>query len=76
VLSSHQPLRLEVPKQDNEVLFSVDGFDQKIPLYPFYLDIRQSAFYIQLVRLPQHHFFETLRNKLMWGIDYRDAKGR
>jgi NAD+ kinase len=76
VLSSHQPLRLEVPKQDNEVLFSVDGFDQKIPLYPFYLDIRQSAFYIQLVRLPQHHFFETLRNKLMWGIDYRDATGR
>lgn len=72
VLSSRQPLRLEVPKQDNEVLFSVDGFDQKIPVYPFYLDIRQSSFYIHLIRLPHHNFFETLRNKLMWGIDYRD----
>jgi NAD+ kinase len=71
VLSSHQPLRLEVPKQDNEVLFSVDGFDQKIPLYPFYLDIRQSSFYIHLIRLPHHRFFETLRQKLMWGIDSR-----
>lgn len=72
VLSSRQPLRLEIPHQDNEVLFSVDGFDQKIPLYPFHLDIRQSNYYIQLIRLPDHSYFETLRQKLMWGRDQRD----
>ncbi|MBK9732121.1 MAG: NAD kinase [Chitinophagaceae bacterium] len=33
--------------------------------------VKKSAHKIGLVRLPDHHFLETLRKKLMWGADAR-----
>src|SRR5262245_1341263 len=35
------------------------------------LAVKKSSFTIGLVRLPDHHFLETLRTKLMWGADVR-----
>jgi NAD+ kinase len=35
------------------------------------LAVKKSNFTIRLVRLPDHHFLETLRKKLMWGVDAR-----
>jgi len=35
------------------------------------LTLRKAPFSIQLVRMNNHHFFNTIREKLMWGIDAR-----
>jgi len=35
------------------------------------LAVKKSSFTVGLVRLPDHHFLETLRKKLMWGADTR-----
>lgn len=72
VLSSKRPIRISVPAQENEVLFAVDGASHIITQYPFDIEIQQSDFAMNLIRLPGHDFFETLRNKLMWGRDYRE----
>lgn len=36
------------------------------------LNIRKSEYYINLVKLPGKNFFNTIREKLMWGMDKRN----
>lgn len=36
------------------------------------LTIFKGNFYMNLIRLPQHTFYKTLREKLMWGLDKRN----
>lgn len=74
VLPSDKSLRITVEPQEHEVLFSYDGEIYEIQAYPFEVEIRRSDFTINLVELPDQSYFETLRNKLMWGMDFR--KGR
>lgn len=74
VLPSDKFLKIKVEKQEHEVLFSYDGEIYEIQSYPFEVEIRRSNFTIDLVELPDQSYFETLRNKLMWGMDFR--KGR
>ena len=55
----------------------LSAWDQKLVLGFFEyiahqtLRIKQADFKLNLVNLEGHHFFNTLRNKLMWGADKR-----
>lgn len=71
VLPSDKSLKITVHKQQHEVLFSYDGEIYEIQAYPFVVEIRRSNFTIDLIELPDQSYFETLRNKLMWGMDFR-----
>lgn len=71
VLPSDKSLKITVEKQQHEVLFSYDGEICEIQAYPFEVEIRRSNFTIDLIELPGQSYFETLRNKLMWGMDFR-----
>lgn len=71
VLPSDKLLKVRVEKQDHEVLFSYDGQINEIRSYPFEVQIKRSNFTIDLIELPNQSYFETLRNKLMWGVDSR-----
>lgn len=71
VLPSDKSLKITVRKQQHEVLFSYDGEIYEIQAYPFVVEIRRSNFTINLIELPDQSYFETLRNKLMWGMDFR-----
>ncbi|MFH5883312.1 NAD(+)/NADH kinase [Halalkalibaculum sp. DA3122] len=71
VLPSDKSLRITVEKQQHEVLFSYDGKIYEIQDYPFQVAIKRSNFTIDLIELPDQSYFETLRNKLMWGMDSR-----
>ena len=71
VLPSDKSLKITVRKQIHEVLFSYDGEIYEIQDYPFEVEIRRSNFTIDLIELPDQSYFETLRNKLMWGMDFR-----
>lgn len=72
VLPANQPLTLRVAQQSTELLFSYDSQNIEISEYPFEIEIQQSQSYIDLYTLPDHNFFTTLRNKLMWGKDIRE----
>ncbi|MDZ7695261.1 MAG: NAD(+)/NADH kinase [Balneolaceae bacterium] len=71
VLPSNKSLKISVEKQEHEVLFSYDGAITEIQSYPFQVNIKRSNFTIDLIELPDQSYFETLRNKLMWGMDSR-----
>lgn len=71
VLPSDNNLKITVEKQEHDVLFSYDGQIKEIASYPFHVNIKRSNFTIGLVELPGQNYFDTLRNKLMWGMDSR-----
>ncbi|MAO63433.1 MAG: hypothetical protein CL666_00380 [Balneola sp.] len=71
VLNSNHPLRVVIEKQQSEVLFSYDGQVHEIKEFPFEVEILKSDLTFDLIHLPGQDYFETLRNKLMWGMDSR-----
>jgi len=73
VLPSENSLKVTVKKQEHEVLFSYDGKIYEIESYPFEVNIKRSNFTIDLIELPNQSYFDTLRHKLMWGMDSRNS---
>jgi NAD+ kinase len=72
VLPSDKKLVIEVEEKPDHILFSCDGrmFDNSITT----VDIQKSEYSIGLVMLKNQTYFETLRNKLMWGLDNRRGR--
>lgn len=70
VLPSIRPLTVRSLGPFDHILFSYDGIVQP---HNSKLDIEiiQSDFSVDLIQLPDQNYFETLRNKLMWGYDKR-----
>ncbi len=71
VLPSHRNLTIKVEPLDQDVLFSGDGRIYALPDQSPEVNIRQSGHYIELIGFSGQSYFETLRNKLMWGADVR-----
>lgn len=75
VLPSDRPLTVRPGNSTSEehILFSCDGINlpQNSKLD---INIKQSDFSVSLIQLPGQNYFETLRNKLMWGFDKREAQ--
>ncbi len=72
VLPADRELKIRVVSQPHEVLFSYDGQIFEIAEYPFEVRIIRSGFSVNMIQLPGHSYFDTLRTKLMWGKDYRE----
>lgn len=72
VLPSNLKLRVKSANPDEQILFSYDGM-----MLPYHnkldVEIIQSEYSVSLVQLPGQNYFETLRNKLMWGLDKRQV---
>lgn len=71
VLPSDKPLKITAKEQAHEVSFSYDGTICGFQDYPLEVTVQRSDFSIELVELPNQSYFNTLRQKLMWGADYR-----
>lgn len=71
ILPSGKEIKIKIEPDDQEVLFTADGKTLDIPCDAPVVDIRKSAYCIELIKLPGQSYFETLRNKLMWGADLR-----
>ena len=71
VVPDNSLIRLKVEGRGNQFLTSLDsrsvatGFSTTI-------QIRKANFKLKTLQLPDHNFFNTLRNKLMWGADKRN----
>lgn len=70
VLPTMQDLTITSDEDPEHILFSYDGVMMPIR-NKLDIKISQSDFSIHLIQLPEQNYFETLRNKLMWGLDNR-----
>ena len=71
VLPSDRPLVIKSETESINTLFSYDGkvvsTDDKLKV-----EITCSDYFIELIQFPDQNYFETLRGKLMWGLDKRE----
>lgn len=74
VLSSEQVIKLRADSPHREVQVSCDG--QRVFHFPPPLEIviKQSSKPLKLIKTSLATYFETLRNKLLWGVDVRINK--
>ncbi len=64
-------LTLKIEGRTENFLVALDARSFAVPLSTK-LIIKKSPHYINLVRLEGYHFLDTLRTKLMWGVDKRN----
>jgi len=71
VLSDSSEISFQIEGRSKKFLISLDSrfetIDESVKLR-----IRKERFRVKLVELPGHHYFNTLRQKLNWGLDIRN----
>ena len=72
VISNNKEISVKVAGRGEDFIVALDSRSVKMPSGA-QIRIRKANFRINLVNLEGQHFFNTLRNKLMWGIDKRQA---
>jgi len=70
VISNNKTVSFKVSGRNDSFNVSLDSRTKTIKNEPE-LTIRKADFRFNMVNLEGQHFFETLRNKLLWGIDKR-----
>jgi len=70
VIPDDSEIRVEVESRSHNFLVAIDGRSERCE-QTNKLTIRKAGYSIKVVKRANHTFFETLRNKLMWGIDKR-----
>ena len=73
VLPKKEKIRLQVESRSGEYMLSVDSRICKMP-NSREICISSPDFSLNVVKLPTHGYYDTLRNKLGWGEDKRNAK--
>ena len=71
VVPDHYELTLKVEGRGNQYLTSLDSRSVNVNLSTT-ITIRKAGFKVKTIHLPGQSFFQTLRNKLMWGADNRN----
>ncbi len=71
VVPDHHSITLQVEGRGLHFLTSVDSHSEA-KYFSVLLKIRKAPFKVKTIRLKDHSFFTTLRNKLMWGVDKRN----
>ncbi len=71
VVPDNHSIQLQVEGRGLHFLTSVDSKSEAI-YFSVVLKIRKAPFKVKTIRLNDHTFFSTLRNKLMWGVDKRN----
>lgn len=71
VLSDSSEITFHIEGRSKKYLVSLDSrfetIDESVKL-----KIKKERFKVKLVELPGHHYFNTLRQKLNWGLDIRN----
>lgn len=70
IISNNREISFSVRGRASEFNISLDSRSASFPLSQT-INVKKADFRINLVNLEGQHFFSTLRNKMMWGIDLR-----
>jgi NAD+ kinase len=71
IIPDNWSIDLEVHSRTHSYLVALDG-RSKVLEQTTQLHITKAPFTIKVVKQLQHTFFDTLKKKLMWGIDKRN----
>lgn len=71
VVPDHHTISLQLEGRGHQFLASADSQSESL-YFSTGLKIRKASFQVKTIRLKDHSFFTTLRNKLMWGLDKRN----
>ena len=70
VINDDWEITLDVESRSHNFLVAIDGRSETCR-EGTRLNIRKADYYIKVVKRPNHVFFHTLRDKMMWGADGR-----
>ena len=70
VIDDDAEITLRIERRSHNYLVSVDGRSESLS-EETQLIIRKAPYCVRVVKRFDHHFFNTLRNKMMWGADAR-----
>ena len=73
VVDSNSKINLKVESRSSNYLVSLDGVSQRLNVGTL-LEITKAEYAQPVVKRCGHTFYETLRNKLMWGVDIRSSE--
>lgn len=71
VVPDHMPIKLSLEGRDRKYLISLDGNSKNIKQGEEIL-ITKAEFMINVVKFEKNNFLDTIRNKMMWGLDSRN----
>jgi NAD+ kinase len=71
IVPDHNLIRIEVESRDNSFLLTLDSRTEMIK-GDVQLRLKRADFTIKTLRIKDATFYNTLRNKLMWGVDKRN----
>ena len=71
VVSDSNVITLKVEGRSNEYLASIDSRSKTINSC-VEITIKKADFYMKIIKLENQNFFNTIRNKLLWGLDSRN----
>jgi len=68
VLPADSTITCRVREDDQPYVFAADGRSTMFEEHDLEFTIERAPHTVNLVKLPEQHFFQTLRSKLMWGV--------
>ena len=71
VVPDHMPITLKVEGRDRKFLVSLDGTSQSLKQGEE-LTVKKAEFMINVIKFEDNNFLDTIRNKMLWGIDQRN----
>ncbi len=74
VVPGEAVIRLRVATEYKEINIFGDGQLEIAVPSGTEIEIKNAPFGVQLIKMKEREFFETMRNKLHWGDDFRDKK--
>ncbi len=72
VIPDKTKLRLEIESRSNQYMLSVDSQSKAMDTSTI-LEIEKADYCIQAMQNKDYSFYETLRKKLLWGVDIRSS---
>ena len=71
VIPDSSVIRIKIQGREKQFLFTMDSRHTLINMDKELL-IRKENFKINLIQMPEKSFFDTIREKLLWGVDNRN----
>jgi NAD+ kinase len=71
IVSDEAEISFEIEGRTDKFMISLDSRSTSIAS-EMKLSVKKEAFSAKLVKLPTYHFFDTIRQKLNWGLDLRN----
>jgi len=73
VLPADSTITCRVLEDDQPYVFAADGRSVMFEEHDLQFTVERAPHTVNLVKLPEQHFFQTLRSKLMWGVRRSDG---